>query len=65
MGDTNALLDFFRNALNQEPTLHKKELISCLVKERGIPEHDATHIVEQLLAEGVLSEDDECLFSNR
>ena len=50
--DTNSLLDFVSNALNQKPTLHKKELSSHLVKECGILEHDATHIVEQLLEEG-------------
>jgi hypothetical protein len=59
--DSNALLDFVSNALNQKPTLHKKELICCLVKECGIPEHDATHIVGQLLKEGMLSEGVECL----
>lgn len=59
--DANALLDFVRNALNQKPKLKKKELISHLVRECRIPKHDVIHIVEQLLKEGVLSEDDEYL----
>ncbi len=62
--DTNSLLDFIRNALNQKPKLRKKELINHLIEGSRIPKYDAIYIVEQLLKEGVLSEDDGCLFFN-
>jgi hypothetical protein len=62
--DASALLDFLKGTLHQTPKIHKKELISRLVRDCRIPKQDATHLAEQLLRDGTLYESGQCMLND-